>query len=192
MLRSGLCPFLCALAVAPLFFGCVHTRTVSPDTSPEALDGINQVIEGRPGSITLNNRDTYHGSFHVAFDSTVFFQGLAAERRVFPNADIRRIMIPDFPKGRIEGLGYGALTGGLIGTVLGALLYGISNDPVYSPPPYDSTGYVDLSSHHHRSILRYLAVGAGIGAIPGATIGLAIGNQTGSLLKIRFQTMRLR
>jgi hypothetical protein len=153
----------------------MHTSYVTPETPPDSLAIINLRIARFDGSVKTQAGEILHGShFQLRSDST-FWKSDANTLDTMCNTSIRRVIIADHARGRIEGSIYGTLTGALAGAIIGAFFGELHEHSKPAKNPGVAT-----------SAMR----GALIGMVPGAGLGLFIGNGTGSLIKIQFQRFR--
>jgi hypothetical protein len=175
-----------------LLTGCMHSRILTDGTPPDSLARINLELGNRAGHLDLLDSTRIEANrFVFDAESTFCFVKHRDQPRVFPNSDIRHVVVPDRMKGALEGLGYGALPGAIIGGAVG-LLVGVGNSQArssgkYVPPDSTHPGYYEYHDLNLMTPLEGLALGAAIGAVPGAVLGLYMGVVGGSILEVRYQ-----
>lgn len=181
----------CSLTISLMFLGCVHTRTIYPETTPESYHELNREIGTKHGSVIVKGSgEVFYGRrIQLTPDETIWHQRRYEEPRVFPNSNIRKLVLHDHSKGLYEGAMYGAVTGAAAGLILGALISTWFDGPVEdcSPPPDSSNGYWRSCDHDDLTVYEGMMYGTLYGALSGAAVGGIFGSVEGSHLSIRYK-----
>ncbi len=115
-----------SIIVAAFVFGCAHTHRLDQRPPAAYFDEINKTAQNRKGQIALKSGQVFEGrNLLVASDSTSWLDAKAGDKQRVATSEIKTIVIKNYGKGGLEGLGLGTA----VGFVAGFLLTVSADDP---------------------------------------------------------------